>query len=285
MSTITNRRDASDPKPPRLRQARIDRQFRPRRSGWWQPVIVFFVLVGIAYLVALYYDKVQELGFIVPYPHQIVSTFLDPNYETQLAAQLGQSALVAVTGLAIAIVIGMVWAILMAQAKWIERSLFPYAVFLQCVPILALVPLIASLYGYAFASRVIVAAFIAIFPMVSNTLFGLQSVDQGQRELFKLQGVGRWTLLTKLQFPAALPAIFVGLRTAAGLSVIGAIVGDQFFQQGKPGLGVLIQVSNARLNGPATFATIIVASLLGVAVFLFFGWLGRVTIGKWYQPN
>jgi NitT/TauT family transport system permease protein len=124
---------------------------------------------------------------------------------------------------------------------------------------------------------------IAIFPMVSNTLFGLQSADRGQRELFQLQGAGRWTRLTKLQFPAALPSIFVGLRTAAGLSVIGAIVGDQFFQRGTPGLGVLIQVSTSRLNGPGTFAAIITASLLGVAVFLLFGLLGKLAVGKWYD--
>ena len=85
------------------------------------------------------------------------------------------------------------------------------------------------------------------------------------------------------RYSAAMPAIFVGLRTAAGLAVIGAIVGDQFFQRGTPGLGVLIQVSNARLNGAGTFAAIITASLLGVAVFLLFGLLGRLAIGKWFD--
>jgi NitT/TauT family transport system permease protein len=132
-------------------------------------------------------------------------------------------------------------------------------------------------------SRVIVTVMIALFPLVSNTLFGLQSTDRAQRELFRLQGTGRLTTLLKLQLPAAMPAIFVGLRTAAGLAVIGAIVGDQFFQRGTPGLGVLIQVSNARLNGAGTFAAIITASLLGVAVFLLFGLLGRLAIGKWFD--
>jgi NitT/TauT family transport system permease protein len=266
----------------KLRQARTARMYR-RGNGWWQPAIVFLVLVGIAYLIALYYDKALGQSYLVPYPHQIVGALFDPLYQPQLVATLGQSSLVATSGLAIAIVIGMVWAIIMAQAKWIERSLFPYAVILQCIPILALVPLIGTLFGYELPSRIIVTVMISLFPMVSNTLFGLQSVDKAQRELFKLQGASRWTVLTKLQFPTALPSIFVGLRTAAGLSVIGAIVGDQFFQRGNPGLGVLIQVSSARLNGPWTFATIIVASLLGVVVFLLFGLLGRLAIGKWYD--
>ena len=276
------------------REARIRRALRSR--PWWQPVIVFIILIGIWYLIALYYDKVQQLSFLVPYPLQVFQVVFvpdallkpgqyapDPSFASGLLDGLVRTSTVALTGLAIAIVIGVLWAVLMSQAKWVEASLFPYAVILQCVPVLALVPLIGSLFGFEFNSRVIVTVMISIFPMVSNTLFGLQSADVGQRELFTLQGAGRWTTLTKLQFPAALPSIFVGLRTAAGLSVIGAIVGDQFFQRGTPGLGVLIYISNSRLNGPGTFAAIITASLLGVVVFLLFGWIGRRAIGKWYD--
>lgn len=265
-----------------LRRGRIERALRT--TPWWQPTLVFLGLIGLWYLISLYYDRVQQLSFVFPYPHQVAhELFFDPLFTKPLLTDLGQTALVTITGLVIAVAIGIIWAVLMSQAKWVESSLFPYAVILQTIPILAIVPLIGTLFGYEFASRVIVTVLISIFPMVSNTLFGLQSVDKAQRELFTLQGCGRWTALRKLQFPAALPAIFVGLRTAAGLSVIGAIVADQFFQRGSPGLGVLIQVSNSRLNGAGTFAAIITASLFGVAVFLLFGLLGRLAIGKWYD--
>jgi NitT/TauT family transport system permease protein len=266
------------------RDARIRRVYARRSAVWWPPIAVLALLVGLWYLVAVYYDRVRGLAFLVPYPHLVAkAAFADPLFSPQLVQDLGNSAQVALTGLVVAIIIGVGWAILMSQAKWIERSLYPYAVVLQCIPILALVPLIGALFGYEFLSRVIVTVMISIFPMVSNTLFGLQSVDRAQRELFTLQGAGRWTTLTKLQLPAALPSIFVGLRTAAGLSVIGAIVGDQFFQRGTPGLGVLIQVSTARLNGAGTYAAILTASLLGVVVFLLFGLLGRLVVGKWYD--
>ncbi|WP_394769115.1 ABC transporter permease [Lacisediminihabitans sp.] len=266
------------------RDARIRRIYARRSAQWWPPIAVLALLVGLWYLVATYYDRVQGLAFLVPYPHLVLkAAFADPLFSPQLVQDLGNSTQVALTGLVVAIVIGVAWAILMSQAKWIERSLYPYAVILQCIPILALVPLIGALFGYEFLSRVIVTVMISIFPMVSNTLFGLQSVDRAQRELFTLQGAGRWTTLTKLQFPAALPSIFVGLRTAAGLSVIGAIVGDQFFQRGTPGLGVLIQVSTSRLNGAGTYAAILTASALGVVVFLVFGLLGRLVVGKWYD--
>jgi NitT/TauT family transport system permease protein len=265
---------------------------RSRRSvTWWQPVVVLAVLVGVWYAAAAYYDHVRGLAFLVPYPHLVLKAIVAPTgmngapstFGSDLWTALGRTTVVSLTGLLFAIVIGVLWAMAMAQAKWLENSLYPYAVVLQCVPILALVPLIGALFGYEFTSRVIVTVMIALFPMVSNTLFGLQSADKGQRELFRLQRAGRLAQLVKLQVPAALPSIFVGLRTSAGLSVIGAIVGDQFFQRGNPGLGVLIQVTASRLMGPELYATIIIASLYGVAVFLVFGLLGRLAVGRWHD--
>ncbi|MBT0768403.1 ABC transporter permease [Kineosporia sp. J2-2] len=257
-----------------------------KRIPWWQPTIVLALVIGAWYLVAWWYDAGKQLAFVVPYPHLVAQTaFTDAQFRQSLLENLFQTVVVTATGLLIAVLIGMSWAVLMSQARWIERSLYPYAVILQTIPILAIVPLIGTIFGYEFTSRVIVTVMIALFPLVSNTLFGLASVDKAQRELFRLNGAGRLTTLVKLQLPAALPAIFVGLRTAAGLAVIGAIVGDQFFQRGTPGLGVLIQVSNSRLNGAGTFAAIITASLLGVFVFLLFGLLGRLVTGKWADQS
>ena len=251
-------------------------------TSWSRPVAAFLLLIGIWYAVSAVYAA-RGLPYFVPYPHKVLTAMTDPTRLQDLLTALLNSTQVAMTGLAIAIVLGISWAVVMSQAPWVERSLFPYAVVLQCIPILALVPLIGILFGYNFIARVIVTVLISLFPMVSMTLFGLQSVARQQRELFQLQGADRWTLLTKLQFPAALPSIFVGLRTSAGLSVVGAVVGDQFFQRGNPGLGVLIQVYASRLQGSDLYAAIIVASLLGVAVFVLFGWLGRLVVGRWYD--
>jgi NitT/TauT family transport system permease protein len=132
---------------------------------------------------------------------------------------------------------------------------------------------------------VIVCVMISLFPVVSNTLFGLQSVDRGMHELFSLHGAGRVTRLVKLQLPAAMPAIFAGFRISAGLSVVGAIVGDLFFRKGSPGLGVLLNNFSSRLQGAELFLTIIVAAALGIAVFALFGWLGRLAVGRWYDQS
>jgi NitT/TauT family transport system permease protein len=264
---------------------------RPSRNGGRNstllhiggPIAVFAMFIGIWYLFA---DVIlaPKRRFLVPPPHRVVSvSFLTWHNLHPLLDALGLSARVALIGLAIAIVIGMSLAVLMSQAKWVEAATYPYAVALQTVPILALTPLIGFWFGFNFRARVIVCVIIALFPIIANTLFGLKSVDQGHHDLFSLHGASRWTRLQKLQFPAALPAIFTGLRISAGLSVIGAIVGDFFFRQGEPGLGVLISNYQLRLQSEQMFGTMILAMLLGLSVFWIFGIIGNKIVGSWHE--
>ncbi len=119
---------------------------------------------------------------------------------------------------------------------------------MQTTPILALVPVIGVVLGYNFPSRVLVVVLISVFPFINNALFGLLSADKSQHDLLTLHDVSRWTRLTKLQLPAALPAIFTGLRVAAVMAVVGAVVGDFFFTQGSPGLGPLINLDASQLQ-------------------------------------
>ena len=273
---------------PSLAQARPTRPARPARRDiarvniWGPPLAVLALVIGVWYFVALVVLE-PDRRFLLPPPHVVLAVFGDENARVDIWVALLNTAAVAITGLAIAIAIGVVWAIGMSQARWVERSLFPYAVILQSIPILAVVPLIGFWFGYDFAARTIVCVLIALFPMVSNTLFGLQSVDRSHRDLFLLQGASRWTILTKLEFPTALPAIFAGMRISAGLSVVGAIVGDFFFQRGTPGIGSLIAKYGSRLQSPELFASVIVSALFGVVIFVFFGWLGRRAVGRWYD--
>ena len=278
---------AASPPAPTARAASESASRRTRTPRalkiWGPPLVVFAIMIGAWYFVSdVVLDQTQR--FLLPAPDAILREgFLNPDVMSQLWAALGRTAFVTLVGLLIAAVLGILWAVAMSQARWLERSLFPYAVILQCVPILALVPLIGFWFGFEYPARIIVCVMIALFPMVSNTLFGLQSVDRAQRELFKLQRASRWTVLWKLEFPAALPAIFAGLRISAGLSVVGAVVGDFFFRRGDPGLGTLISNYQASVESEALFATIILASLFGVVIFLFFSGLGRLAVGKWHD--
>jgi NitT/TauT family transport system permease protein len=192
---------------------------------------------------------------------------------------------VAFIGLAISIVLGLTIAILMSQTIIIERATYPFLVMLQAIPILAIVPLIGFWFGYGQSSRVVVCVIISLFPIIVNTLFGLQSADPAMHDLFTLQHASRATRLRKLMLPAALPAIFAGLRISAGLAVIGAIVGDFFFAQGDTGIGQLLRRYASNLDSEELLTAVMMSSALGVVVFLFFGWVQTRAIGTWYETG
>lgn len=245
------------------------------------PLLVLLVVLGLWYLVT-YTVLEPQRRFLLPAPHRVVlDGVASAEVRREILAGLGQSALVAAIGLAIALSLGSVMAVLMSQAKWIERSLYPYAVFLQTVPILALVPLLGFWFGFGLTPRVVVCVIISLFPLVINTLTGLLGAQRGLHDLLTLHGASRWTRLTKLQLPSALPDVFTGLRTSAGLSVIGAIVGDFFFGRGNAGLGLLLSRYSSRLMSAELFTAVFVACGFGLLVFTAFGILGRRVVGDW----
>ena len=269
---------------------------RSRATKIVGPAGVFALFIGFWYF-AHHVLMSESRKFLVPPPHDVVNqSFLTWNIERGQGSRTGgglkpildglwSSSQVAALGLIIAITIGMALATAMSQATWVQTSFWPFLVALQAMPILAFVPLIGSLFGFDFWSRVLVCIIIAMFPIVANTLFGLLSVDKGYHELMTLNGAGRFTRLLKLQYPAAMPSIFTGLQISAGLSVVGAVVGDFFFRQGEAGLGRLINTYQASNEIEQMFGTVIVSAMLGIVVFVFFGWLGRRVVGHWHETR
>ena len=252
-------------------------------ATWGPPAAVFLATLAVWYGVS-YLLLDARRRFLVPPPHDVIQvSFFDPFNLRDLLNALWLSTRVAFTGLAIAIVLGLILAVAMNRAKWIERSIYPYVVLTQTIPILAMVPLFGFWFGFGAFSRVLVVVLFAIFPIVANTLFGLQSVDQEHHDLFTLHGASRRTRLWKLELPTALPSIFTGLRISAGLAVIGAIVADFFFKQGNPGIGILIDRYQSRLQSEQMVGAIILSSLLGIVVFWFFGFLARRVVGGWHE--
>jgi NitT/TauT family transport system permease protein len=257
-------------------------------SGIIAPIIGFAVFIGLWYL--MHYWALEALwdkpSFLITAPHRVVEdSYLEAIPREQMLRGLGWTTFVALTGLGISIVLGMLLAIVMAQATWLERSFWPYLIAAQAVPILAIVPIIGTIFGYGFSSRILVCVIISIFPIVSNTLFGLLSADRSQHDLFTLHDASRRTRLLKLQLPAALPAIFTGFRIAAGLSVIGAVVGELFFRRGSKGIGIVMDQYRQRTQYPLTYGALVLSSLLGIAVFMFFGWLGHAIVGRWHEST
>ena len=261
----------------------------PRQLGdYLAPVIGFAGFIGFWYFMSYWalqhiWDKPR---FLITPPHRVIDvSFLTETNRSALLAGLYWTARVSLQGLVISIVVGMALAIVMSQARWLERSIWPYLVAMQAIPILALVPIIGSIFGFEIPSRIFVCVLISLFPIVSNTLFGLLSAERGQHDLFTLHNVSRWTRLTKLQLPNAMPTIFTGFRIAAGLSVIGAIVGEIFFKRGDKGVGILLDSYRSRNQFPQMYGALILAAALGIVVFIIFGWLNNLVVGRWYEST
>jgi NitT/TauT family transport system permease protein len=276
---------------PVLEETVPDRRERFTLTDYAGPAVVFVLFIAVWYLLSQVILP-QQKRFLLPTPHRVISEgFMvwrsgDRRGLQPILLSLWDTTKVALLGLGITIIVGMGLAVLMSTRRWLERATWPYLVAVQSAPILALTPLIRALIDGTQRQRVLVVVLISIFPIVSNTLFGLLSAEKSQHELFTLQGASRWTRLSKLQFPAALPNIFVGLRISAGLAVIGAVVGDFYFAQGGVvGIGAQIDIYRNRLWGAELITAILLASALGLVVFLFFGWVQRLAIGKWHITN
>lgn len=247
------------------------------------PLVLAAALVGVWYYVS---DVVLKPSrrFLLPPPHQIFTKgFADSAVRAQILRATWVTTKEALIGLAIAVAIGSLLAVLMAQANWVKRSVYPWIVVLQTIPTLAMIPVIGFWFGYSLTPRVTVCVIITMFPLVINPLQGMLGASRGLHDLLTLGGASRLTRLVQLQIPAALPDFFTGLQSAAGLSVVGATVGDFFFGRGDIGLGLLISRYTQRLESAPMLAVVFATCVLGVVVFLAFGALGRRVVGAWSE--
>jgi NitT/TauT family transport system permease protein len=187
--------------------------------------------------------------------------------------------------LAVATVGGVGLAILFTISRWIEISLFPFAVILQVTPIISIAPLILIYVDNVYLALLICAWIVAFFPILSNTTLGLKSADHNLRDLFELYGASRWQTLLHLRLPAAMPYFLGGLKIAGGLSLIGAIVAEFAAGTAGTGSGLAYRILEAgyRLNIPRMFAAVLLISLTGVIIFMAFSLLSHLVLRNWHE--
>jgi NitT/TauT family transport system permease protein len=211
-------------------------------------------------------------SFLVPAPSSVVKSLLRDWPELSRATL--DTGLAAVTGFLVSAALGTLMAIGLSSAPWIQRAFYPYAVFFQTVPIIAIAPLLVIWFGWD--RTVVASAFIvSIFPVIANTLTGLLSTDPALRDLFKLYEAKPAATLMKLRLPFALPHVLTGFRIASGLAVIGAIVGE-FITGG--GIGGAILVSRQQNRVDKVFAGLLLASLLGIVLFILINVISGVAL-------
>jgi NitT/TauT family transport system permease protein len=187
--------------------------------------------------------------------------------------------------LAVATIGGVGLAILFTASRWLELSLFPFAVILQVTPIIAIAPLILIYVDNVQLALLICAWIVAFFPILANTTLGLNSADHNLRDLFQLYGASRWQTLWQLRLPSAMPYFLGGLKIAGGLSLIGAIVAEFAAGTAGAGSGLAYRILEAgyRLNIPRMFAAVLLISLTGILIFLAFTLLSHLVLRRWHE--
>jgi NitT/TauT family transport system permease protein len=179
---------------------------------------------------------------------------------------------------------GIVLALLFNQSKWLEYSLFPYAVILQVTPVIAIAPLLL-IYLPQETAVIVCAWIVAFFPVLSNTTLGLNSVDRNLAGLFQLYGASRMQTLRYLKFPAAMPYILGGLRIAGGLSLIGAVVAEIAAGSAGAGSGLAYRIAESgyRLNIPRMFAALLLLSVAGIVIYALLALISHLVLRRWHE--
>jgi NitT/TauT family transport system permease protein len=187
-------------------------------------------------------------------------------------------------GFAAAAIGGIALALLFNQSKWLEYSLFPYAVILQVTPVIAIAPLLL-IYLPQHTAVVACAWIVAFFPVLSNTTLGLNSVDRNLAGLFRLYGASRLQELRLLKLPTALPFILGGLRIAGGLSLIGAVVAEIAAGSAGAGSGLAYRIAESgyRLNIPRMFAALLLLSVAGIVIYGLLALTSHLILRRWHE--
>lgn len=189
-------------------------------------------------------------------------------------------------GLIASTVIGVVIALLFAQSRWVRKMFYPYTLLLQTVPIIAIAPLILMWVGAGEPAVTLIAFIISLAPIIANTTQGLISVEENLVDLFLMNNATRGQVLFKLRLPSAVPSLFVGIRIASGIAVIGAITGELYAgssRVGVGGLGYSILYASSQLQTDYLFALVLAATVLGFSFFFVVMFLEWYFLHRWHE--
>jgi NitT/TauT family transport system permease protein len=231
-------------------------------------------------LVAAY----QIPRFVLPAPSAIWAALIDdfPSLMTSLWTTLRITLL----AFALAVLSGMLLAVLFSQSRVVEMALYPYAVILQVTPVVAIAPLIVIWVGFSRinVALLILAWIVAFFPILSSTTLGLRSADHNLVDLFRLHGASNWQILTRLRLPSALPFLLNGMKTSGGLALIGTVVAEYGAGSGTAtGLAWRIVEAGNRLQIARMFAALFLLAVLGVTIFFALALLEHLALRKWHE--
>lgn len=241
------------------------------------------IAVAFAFLVVWHFGVIVSgiQPILLPAPVQVWRAGWE-NGDKLVEATLvtGKAAL---AGLGTSVLIGVLVSLLFSQSRHIRNAFYPYVIFLQTVPIIAIAPLLITWTGYTFETVVYVTVIISLFPIISNVTAGLVTIDRNLEDLFRIYQASRWQMMLRLRIPTAISYLVLGMRISSGLAVIGAIVGDFFVGTGgeSNGLGTLMTSWGARQKTDAVIAAVGAATVVGVVFFGAVNLMAATVMRRW----
>jgi len=239
--------------------------------SWWEralPPAIFLVV-----LLCVWEGAVRWLGipkWLLPAPSDILLRLLKLR---TLWLHTGLTVMEALTGFTASVLLGISLSAGIVHSRFLERGVFPYVVVSNAIPVIAIIPLLTIWFGFGYAPKIMIAAIMSFFPIVTNTTRGLKAADARVLDFMRSINATRWQVFAKVQFPSALPFIFAAFRIASSLSIVGAVVAE--FYGSDRGLGYLVITSATQLQTDLLFVAIGVLATLGIGCFSVFGYIER----------
>ena len=234
--------------------------------------LAVFVLLVVAWEVAVRVTGIKE--YLLPPPSRIWSEFWKRHTVVSGGAWVTTQEILA--GYALAVVVSVPLALAVAYSRFMEHAVYPVIVFLQIVPKIAIAPLFIIWFGFGFMPKLLLVFLLSFFPIVVASIAGFKSADPDVMDFARTTGAGRLRMFVKIGLPQALPHIFTGLKVGAALAATAAVVAE--FVASDKGLGYLLLQYNGQLDTPMVFATIVVLSLIGLAVYYVVEIIERLAI-------
>ncbi|QNB05714.1 ABC transporter permease [Herbaspirillum frisingense] len=255
------------------------------RPGFWRVAAPLSIGITLLMMWQVVCTLLEVPPYLIPTPSLIAKTLVAD--WGMLLDSLLVTLKITFLAFVLAVILGVAIAFVFVQSRFIEVSLFPYAIILQVTPIVAIAPLIIIWVKDTTAALTVCATIMALFPIISNTTLGLRSVNPGLLNLFRLNKATRWQTLRRLRIPSALPYFFGGLRISSGLALIGAVVAEFVAGTGGTGSGLAYQILQAgfQLNIPRLFAALLLITLTGILLFWLMSALSRAALAGWHESE
>jgi NitT/TauT family transport system permease protein len=238
-------------------------------------ILIAFLLVWHFYVTWFNVSK-----FIVPPPAAVAESFVELLTSQSTLYHAWITLYETLVGFVLATVIGVGLGAVLGKTPWLEQALNPFIVATQVVPKVALVPLFILWFGFGPEAKIVVAAVLAFFPILTNTVLGVKSVDLGHKDVMTVLNARRWQRFVTLELPSALPAVLAGMEVGVVLAIIGAVVGE--YLGGSTGLGHLAVAALNDYKVGALFAIILLLTLIGFALYVLVGMLKHFVI-PWHE--